>query len=426
MKRFLYTLTLFLLLPLVVARLLWRSRRQPDYRRHWRERFGGYPRACSPAQWIWIHAVSVGETRAAEPLVKALRQHYPQHRILLTHMTPTGRATSRHLFAETVEQVYLPYDYPFAVRGFLRFFRPQLGILMETELWPNLIAACAAQRLPLLLVNARLSERSAHRYARFPELMREALRGLAHIAAQGEEDAARLRALGAGQIEVFGNLKFDIEPPPTLLELGRQWRAQIGDRPVFVCASTREGEEVQILASWLAQRRHNHGALLIVVPRHPQRFQEVATLAAKLTLKTLSRSEGLPAADTEVWIGDSMGEMFAYYAVADLAFVGGSLLDFGSQNLIEPCAVGLPVLIGPSTFNFTDAAEDALAVDAARRVATAEELVSNALALLADAAARERMGAAGRRFAAQHQGATQRTLQLIEACLPQASATTDR
>jgi 3-deoxy-D-manno-octulosonic-acid transferase len=420
MTRFLYTLAIHALLPWAILHLLWRARRQSDYLRHWGERFGFYrPRPPEPV--IWIHAVSVGETRAAQPLVAALRERYPDHRILLTHMTPTGRATSKALFGDKVERVYLPYDTPWAVRAFLRHFKPALGLVMETELWPNLVAACRDTDIPLLLVNARLSEKSAARYARFPLLARTALRQLSAIAASGADDARRLQLLGAPEVAVFGNLKFDIEPPVEQLAIGTEFSRRIGDRPVFLCASTREGEEAQILDAWIEKVGAGETALLIIVPRHPQRFDEVARLIESRGLKLQRRGDDLPVtADTQVWLGDSMGELFAYYATADVAFVGGSLLDFGSQNLIEPCAVGVPVLIGPSTFNFAEAARDALSVGAARQYPDAAALVNAAMSLLGNATERESKGQAGRAFAAQHRGATQKTLALIERFIPAA------
>ena len=283
---------------------------------------------------------------------------------------------------------------------------------METEIWPNLVASCREQGIPLMLANARLSAKSARRYARFPNLTRFALKGLAAIAAQTEEDAARLRALGAPQVEVLGNLKFDILPPPEQLALGGTLRERIGARPVLLAASTRDGEEA-LLFETLA-KRPLADALLVVVPRHPQRFDEVAALAVKAGLRVQRRSENASvAAQTQVLLGDSMGEMYAYYAACDVAFIGGSLLEYGSQNLIEACAVGKPVLVGCSTYNFAVAIEQALACGAARQIGTAEELLEAALALLHDEAARRRMGEAGLAFAARHRGATARTLELI-------------
>jgi len=411
MSRIVYTLVLWLLLPWVAFHLLWRSRRQREYLKHWGERFGFY-RAVSPAPTFWLHAVSVGETRAAQPLVAALKQRYPGHRILLTHMTPTGRQTSEQLFGDGIERIYLPYDYPFAVRRFLAHFRPQIGLIMETELWPNLIAACKDSGVPLALVNARLSEKSARRYARFPELTRGALANLAAIAAQNEPDAARLRALGAPRVEVLGNVKFDIAPPAEQTAQAQVFRGRIGERPVFLAASTREGEEALLLDAWAEAGASD--ALLVIVPRHPQRFDEVAALVATHGLRLQRRSDDQAVElDTQVWLGDSMGEMFAWYGTADVAFVGGSLLDFGSQNLIEAAACGTPVLLGPSTYNFAEAAKDAIACGAAMQCGDAGDIAATARRLLADAVERQKMREAGLAFAARHRGATARTLALI-------------
>ena len=422
--RCIYSLAVRLLLPLTPLYLLWRARRQAEYRQHWRERFARYdtpPAACDDA--IWIHAVSVGETRAAAPLIAALRERDPALRIVLTHMTPTGRETGRQLFGDTVEQRYLPYDTPGAARRFLAHVRPRAALVMETELWPNLLAACAAHGIPALLVNARLSARSAAGYARFAALSRETLTALACVGAQTAADAERLVGLGAAQVVVTGNLKFDIAPPPEASQAGAALRAGFGPRPVFVCASTRDGEEALILDAW---SNYSGGGtavdaalpLLVIVPRHPQRFDEVAVLAMASGFRVARRSAGAavdPA--TQVLIGDSMGELFAYYAAADVAFVGGSLLDYGCQNLIEPCSVGVPVLLGPSTFNFAQAAQAALEAGAARPVGTAADLVDAAMALLADAPRRHAMADAGRAFVAAHRGATARTLALLDAAL---------
>ena len=432
--RRLYTALLWLLLPLLPLRLWLRGRRQPEYREHWRERFGIY-RSAGGRRAIWIHAVSVGETRAAQPLIARLLAAYPMHRIVLTHMTPTGRATARELFASHADRVasaYLPYDYPFAVRRFVDHFAPEFGLIMETELWPNLIAQCASRKLPLLLVNARLSERSARGYRRLGVLTREALGALAAVGAQTGADAQRLQALGATRVEVTGNLKFDIAPGNEQLVLGEALRECWGARPVLLCASTREGEEALILA---ALEQAGGDFLTVIVPRHPQRFDEVAQLIAARGFAMQRRSEFASTrtstgtspraalrAETRIVLGDSMGELFAYYAAADVAFVGGSLLPLGGQNLIEPCAVGAPVLIGPHTHNFLEATEQAIAAGAAMRVADANALIARTRELLADPLARQAMSEAGRRFATAHSGATERTLKLIARSLSGADA----
>lgn len=419
MSRRLYTWTVFLLLPWALLHLLLRSRRQPEYRRHWAERFGFYRRTPSPgkAPLIWLHAVSVGETRAAQPLVAALRQRYPNHRILLSHMTPTGRQTGVELFGDKIERCYLPYDTPGAVGRFLEHWQPDFGLVMETELWPNLIAACHGRGIPLLLANGRLSARSARRYERFPALVAEALQNLAGVAAQAPADGQRFSALGAKGVAVLGNVKFDITPPPEQVALGAGFRQGIGPRPIFLCASTREGEEALILDAWRAGPRPGN-TLLVLVPRHPQRFDEVAALAATRGFRVQRRSDGTAvAATTEVWIGDSLGEMFAYYTASDIAFIGGSLLDYGCQNLIEACAVGKPVLIGPSTYNFAEAAANALDAGTAQQVQDAAQLMAAVSTLLTDTTRREAMGHASSQFATTHRGATARTMAWLEEVL---------
>lgn len=410
--RFGYTLLLWALLPRIFWHLFKRSRRQPAYLEHVAERFGFYAiKADKPV--IWLHAVSVGETRAASPVIARLLKAYPQHRILVTHMTPTGRQTGEELYGDRVLRCYLPYDFPFAVRRFLDCFKPALGLLMETELWFNLIRACKERGTPLLLVNARLSEKSAARYARVEELARSALRDLAAIAAQTDSDAQRLIALGAPGVKVTGNLKFDITPPAEALDLGARLRQRFGEhRPVFLAASTREGEEAVILDA--LEQAAVPGLLSVIVPRHPQRFDQVASLLQKRGLKYQRRStEEAIAPDTRVVLGDTMGEMFAYYAACDLAFVGGSLLPFGGQNLIEACAAGRPVLIGLYTYNFAEAAKHAIETGAARRVQDSQELAQQVTELLENPQALATMASAGRNFAAQHRGAAERLMELI-------------
>lgn len=417
-----YNLLLLLLLPFVPLRLLWRARRQPEYLRHVGERFGFYG-STADRPVIWLHAVSVGETRAAAPLVEALLARYPDHALLLTHMTPTGRASGEALFGGRVRRAYLPYDYPFAVHRFLRHFRPRIALFMETELWPNLVAGCRAAGVPTWLINARLSEKSAARYRRFPGISRGLFGALAGVLAQTEADAARIRALGANKITVAGNMKFDVTPPDGAEAAGRSLRTRFGQRPVLLAASTREGEEALLLEA--LPHCTVPGLLLLIVPRHPQRFGEVAALLEKRGLKFQRRSaDEAIAPETQVLLGDSMGEMFAYYAACDVAYVGGSLLPLGGQNLIEACAMGVPVLVGPYTFNFAQATEDAIAAGAARRVADAGELMRLAAALLRDESARTAVGEAARRFAAAHRGATESILEKIEPVIARERAPT--
>jgi 3-deoxy-D-manno-octulosonic-acid transferase len=410
--RAIYTLLVFFALPLARLRLAWRARRERGYAEHVEERFGRYDRPVDARRVIWIHAVSVGETRAAEPLVRAFAERYPDHRVLLTHLTPTGRRTGLSLYGERVLRSYLPYDYPGAVDRFLDHFRPRIGLIMETEIWPNLVAACAARAVPLYLVNARLSEKSLAGYRRVAALARESVSKLSGIAAQTRQDAERLAVLGATNITVTGNLKFDVSPAPAQIELGRTWRSAWNGRPVLLAASTRDGEEALLLDALEALRVPR--ALLIIVPRHPQRFDEVARLIEGRGLVYVRRSANLaPIEDTAVLLGDSMGEMVAYYAACDVAFIGGSLGDFGGQNLIEACAVGRPVLIGPSTYNFAEAAEGAITAGAAQRVGNAREVMEAARTLLCDAELRAAMAERGVEFSRAHQGATLRVVDMI-------------
>ena len=422
--RLFYSLMWWLALPLVLCRLWWRGRQEPGYRAHLGERLGYYGPKPGPdrqlRRTIMVHAVSVGETRAAEPLVEALLRAWPDCRILLTHMTPTGRATGKALFGkhgERVVQSFLPYDTGFMVGRFLRHFEPAICILMETEVWPNLIAGCAAHGVPVALVNARLSERSLQRGQRFGGLMMEAARGITVAAAQTGADAARIASLGAPHVAVTGNIKFDVVPPDAALQTGAMLRARWAARPVLLCASTREGEEALILDAWRALANKPPGMLLVLVPRHPQRFDEVARMVEERGLSLMRRS-ALPErsdceVDSEVLLGDSMGEMFAYYAACDCAFIGGSLLPLGGQNLIEACAVGKPVLVGEHTFNFLQATEEAVEAGAALRVPDAGALLAEAARLLGDDAARARMSEQAIAFAGRHRGATARTVELL-------------
>jgi 3-deoxy-D-manno-octulosonic-acid transferase len=408
-QRLLYQSLLWLVFPLIPLRLFVRGSKERGYWQHVAERFGGgnLP-AANP---VWIHAVSVGEVRAASPLV----EHFlaQGQSVLITCMTPAGRATAEQLFGGRAQVRYLPYDYAWAVRRFLRRARPAQGVIMETELWPNLVREAGKLDIPLYLVNARLSEKSANGYRKFAALTRAVLGGFVAVAAQTAEDAGRLRALGAKQVEITGNLKFDIAPPADQIELGALFRAWIGGRPVWLAASTRDGEEKLILQAFRHAAAAN--ALLMLVPRHPQRFDEVAGLAKDAGLVMQRRSSGEPVnATTRVWLGDSLGEMFAYYAAADCALIGGSLLPYGGQNLIESCSAGCPVLIGPHTENFRQAAADAVRCGAALRVADAAQWAAQAAWLTREAQARQQMGAAGKQFAAAHKGAAAKVMKLLD------------
>jgi len=416
-SRCIYTLLLYLLLPLALLRLLWRARHQREYLAHIPERFGHYRQAAPAQPLIWIHAVSVGETRAAEPLVRELRQRYPGYRILLTHMTPTGRATGMALFGDEVVRCYLPYDFPAAVARFLDHFKPAVGILLETEIWPNLVHASHKRSTPLYLVNARLSEKSLVKYRRIAPLVAASLREFSGIAAQSGDDAAHLTALGANAVKVTGNLKFDITPASDAVARGTRWREQWGKlngklRPVLLAASTREGEEALLIEALCVADITD--LLLVIVPRHPQRFDEVAALLERAGIEYQRRSmNAIVASETRAVLGDSMGEMFAYYTACDAAFVGGSLLPFGGQNLIEACAVGCPVIVGPHTYNFAEATRLAVAAGAALQVDDAVGVVRAARDLLANPVRIQQMARAALDFARDHRGATVRVLDLI-------------
>ena len=413
MNRFVYSLLLYLILPFVPLKLLWRGLKQPAYRANWAQRFGFYAvKVTKPV--IWLHCVSVGETRAAEPLIKALLLQYPRHQILLTHGTPTGRDASEALFGNAnspVQRVYLPYDLPFAVKDFLTHFKPTIGLILETELWFNLIAACKQNNIPLLLLNARLSERSANGYAKLGGLIGEGLQSLSAIAAQTADDAARLQALGAHNISVAGNLKFDVKPPADAIDKGLQLRQLLGTkRTVFLAASTREGEEALIL-----EAVKNLDVLTIIVPRHPQRFDAVEAIIQNAGFAYQRRSHLNKQIDNsvQVLLGDSMGELFTYYAACDFTLVGGSLLPFGGQNLIEAAAMGKPILIGSHTFNFAEASNNALAMGAALRVKNVVELRTQIALLTQNIAKREVMQQAAMQFSQTATGATARLMPLI-------------
>ena len=413
--RVLYTLLWWLLLPFMFLYLRWRGRKQPEYRLHWRERLGWSP-APARRPVIWLHTVSVGETRAAVPLIRALCERRPDAEILLTHTTPTGRTAALETLGPSIVQSYLPYDLPGMVGRFLDRTRPDLALFMETEIWPNLYAVCRQRDVPLFLVNARLSARSAHGYARIAGLIRPALGALSGIAAQTDADAARLHELGAPVPLVTGNLKFDVAAPADTNARAEALRDQFAGRFVFLAASTREGEEALILDTCL--ELGIPGLLLVIVPRHPQRFDEVAGLLDSRGVAYARRSRSEPFdKTTEVFLGDSMGEMSAYYAAADVAFVGGSLVPLGGQNLIEAADRGCPVLVGPHTWNFLEATELAIACGAALRVADAEALARAVKQLHQEPERRHAMAEAGLRFSRAHQGATSKIMALLEPVL---------
>ncbi len=398
--------------PLIRHYLRKRTRKNPAYLEHWNERFGE-PLPNPVQQPIWIHAVSVGETRAAQPLIAELQRRFPDAPLLLTQMTPTGRATAAQLYPQA-QCRYLPYDRRDWVAQFLREHRPQFGILMETEIWANLISGCHKNHIPLFLANARLSEKSQRSYQKIPSLIRPALRQLTAICAQTPADAQRLQQLGAPNPIVCGNTKYDIPIPPASRELAAQFRQKIGNRRVFLAASLREkdgqDEAELILNAW-----HNTDALLIIIPRHPERFQAAYELAQQRGFKTQKRSDNTPIQpDTQVWIGDSMGEMYAYFQAADIVFIGGSLVDTGCQNIIEPLQCGKPVLFGPSIYNFQAACQEALSAGVAQQIHSASELVQTVTQQLTQPEIHTQQASRAAEYLAQHRGASQRIANVIE------------
>jgi 3-deoxy-D-manno-octulosonic-acid transferase len=426
--RGLYSLAWIVASPLALLYLLYRSIRQPAYRRHWGERFGFFAAPPAGTLQVWVHAVSVGETAAAAPLIRRLASEHPQAMLLLTHATPTGRETGSRLFRDLgprLRQSYLPYDLPFCVGRFLAAQRPVCGLVMETEVWPNLMQAARQRAIPMAAINARLSERSLARGLRYRSLIAPAIAAFDLIAAQTAADSNRIARLARPADAVTGNLKFDQNVSAAARLTGQGWRARLGPRAVILAASTRDGEEALLLRSW---RNHPdaRAALLIVVPRHPNRFETVAALIADampdrrlLRRAALDRTDLDPAA-AELLLGDSMGEMQSWYACADVTIMGGSLLPFGSQNLIEANALGCPVVLGPSVFNFEEAAAAAIAAGAAAPVADSDAAVQTALAIALDPSRRAAMSQAALDFAQAHRGATERTLQALQPLLARA------
>lgn len=407
------------MLPLMLLRLYWRGYRDPGHRQRWRERLGFVPQ--SPTGGLWLHAVSVGETRAALPLIRALQARYPDRPLLVTTTTLTGSRQVREALGEQVHHVYAPYDLPGAVARFLRNTQPRLAVIMETELWPNLLRQCAVAGIPTVIANARLSEQSARGYARIRGLTGSMLRDITLIAAQAEADAERFRALGAPRVQVTGNLKYDLSLSATLPEQGRALRRDVlgENRPVWIAASTHAGEDEPILDAFAILRIRWPELLLILTPRHPERFDRVAALCRQRGFPTVRRSEQRPCApDCVVFLGDSMGELLQFYAAADLAFVGGSLVATGGHNVLEPALLGLPVLFGPHMFNFTEAGERLLEAEAAWQIANAAELAVAVERLLTDPERRQAAGQRGRAVVKRHRGALAALLAGIEEQLP--------
>lgn len=403
-----YRLVLWLSFFLIPLYLLYRSKKQTVYRYHWLERIGFYSRTTSSSSpTLWVHAVSVGETRAAKALIDQLMVRYPNYRILLTQMTPTGRHTAATLFpSQNVTTVYLPYDYPSALRRFLHHFQPKLGLLLETEIWPNLIHECTNHHVPLLLVNARLSEKSLKGYLKIKPLIAPAMKRLTAILAQSKADALRLEQLGGENIHISGNIKFDQTPNPDKIAQGLNWKKNL-QRPTLLMASSREGEET-LLLEYLSTHPLPKNILLLLVPRHPQRFDAIVELIKKYRFSFIRRTEWsgetVPTS-VQILLGDSLGEMESYYSCADIALIGGSFKPFGGHNLIEAALCNTPTIVGPHMFNFTQATEEAVKMGACRQVPDLQTAVKEAIHYFNHPQDQSNLCQANQRFISTHQGA---------------------
>ena len=424
----LYQVFWYLALPIALLRLLWKSRLQKEYRAHINERLGFSWPVNDRQPRIWVHAVSVGETRAAAPLIDSLIARGEQ--ILLTHMTPTGRATGQQIFSELIQkgqlvQAYLPYDIAWAVSSFYRHFSIKLGLIMETEVWPTLVMAAQKKSLPIILVNARLSERSARRISRFKQFANAVYGAFHQILAQTNLDAKRYLSLGLRNVQITGNLKFDVQANQTQIEHALQIKKRLPSNLQIICAaSTREGEEEIIIQAWKqwAERLENRvNARLLIVPRHPQRFETVNQLlesnfdqTGRRSMSTNEQSFADLIVGNSIILGDTMGEMSLYYALSDIVIMGGSLQPLGGQNFIEACALGRPIILGEHTFNFQQASRDVIDANAAIRVFDVEDLVKAIDLLLSNQTIKENMGAHALDFANQHTGATEKILQVVQ------------
>ncbi len=417
-SRLLYTAVHVLGMPLILARLVWRARRNRDYVYCLHQRFGFGAPVPRDARPIWIHAVSVGEAQAAVPVARALMERYPDAPLLFTTTTPTGRDRVRQALGEAVVHRYVPYDLPWTIGRFLDRVRPRALIVMETELWPNLFAACADRRVPILLANVRLSARSARGYRRVAPLTREMLAVVAAVAAQSQADATRMLYLGADPdtVEVTGSIKFDLRLPASLREQAQVLRREFGpERSVLIAASTHDGEDAQVLDAFARVLEGIPHCLLVLVPRHPERFAAAAALCRRRGYATALRSRPPRRFDgVDVFVGDTMGELPLFYAASDVAFVGGSLVPTGGHNMLEPAALGIPVVFGPHVFNFSDIARMLLDVGGAWQVADGRELGERAHVLLEDANLRHNVGDRGRQFVERNRGALERLMNIID------------
>lgn len=412
--RILYSILFYLALPYVFLRLLWRSRNAPDYRKRWDERLGFCPYKLD--QCIWVHAVSLGETIAAVPFIKALKKRYPDLPLLVTNMTPTGAARVKAVFGDTVLQCYIPYDLPGADARFLDRINPIIAIIMETELWPNMVAACKKRKIPIMIANARLSEKSARGYERVSSLTKKMLADVNVIAAQAEADAARFIRLGAEKesVKITGNLKFDLELAQDLAAKSVLLRTQLGsDRLIWIAASTHPGEDEIILSAHQMILNQISNALLILVPRHPERFDAMCELAKQKGFNTVRRSHNEPCTSaTQVYLGDTMGEMMLMYSVSDVAFVGGSFVSVGGHNMLEPAVLQKPILTGPYLFNFAEISEMLFNVHGMLKVHDANELAAAVIDFFKDETKRKQIGQNAESVVIKNRGALAKQIQL--------------
>jgi 3-deoxy-D-manno-octulosonic-acid transferase len=421
MKTF-YSALFYLIIPFILLRLLWRSIKAPDYRQRWRERFACYNKKF-PQGVIWFHAVSVGEAEAVFPLVRRLQQQFPKARLLITTTTPTGSARVRAVLDQTVEHVYLPYDTPGAVRRFMHCFKPVLAVIMETEIWPNLFNGCGENYIPLYLINARLSENSARGYQKIPSLIHPALANVKQVAAQTQEDTERFIAIGAKpyQVTTVGNIKFDLEIPEEIVEEGKRLKTSVfNGRFIWLVASTHKGEEQVFLDVYQELKLKIPELLLLVVPRHPERFVEVSELCEKNNVVVVTRTSRKPChSDTDVYLADTMGELKMLYAAADVAFVGGSMVQVGGHNLLEAAAIGVPVLIGPYMANFKEIAHKVLAHKAAIQCHDKAAIVKAIQSVYSDTDYRNLLIENGKFFVQMNRGAIEKLCEMLSGELHQ-------
>ncbi len=408
-----YTVLFYFILPFALIKLLYRGIRAPAYLKRWPERFGFFAQPVSQPS-IWIHAVSVGELQAAIPVINALQARYPDTPVVVTTTTPTGLARAQAVFSDRIITGHLPYDLPGALRRFLHRIQPKIAIMMETELWPNLFEQCAQRTIPVVVLNARLSERSARGYQRFTTLTQFMMQRVTWLAAQNEVDGHRFLKLGlaAERLSMTGNVKFDQPVSATAIQQGKTLKATFGSRPVWIVASTHEGEEEQVLVSFRSLKQHFTDLLLILVPRHPERFNRVADLCTHQKWHVVRRSlKQKVSKNTDVLLGDTMGEMMILFAASDVVYMGGSLVPIGGHNMLEPVALGLPIITGPHTFNFAQITQQLIALKAAQQVNNINELTLAVTHYFESPSLRQAAGAAGLQWLQKNKGATKKIVQ---------------